>query len=229
MPNPLRRPSVLQCYALAARSALLAILLALGACQSAYYSAWETLGVHKRDILGDRVEAAQESQREGQEQFKSALEQFKAVVAVNGGELETRYEELNREYEASLAAAEEIRDRIEAVDAVAKALFSEWSEELDEYTNDRLKADSSRRLKETEQRYQRLIQAMRSAERSIEPVLSTLRDHVLYLKHNLNARAIASLKGEVQSIDADVQTLLATMQQSIREADAFLAELKDGQ
>lgn len=208
---------------------LLLTLLALAACQSAYYSAWEKVGVHKRDILIDRVEDAQQSQQQGQEQFKSALEQFKAVVAVEGGELESHYNKLNREYEASLAAANRIRDRIEAVDSVAKALFAEWRGELDQYSNARLKADSAQRLKATEQRYQQLIKAMRSAERSIEPVLTTLRDHVLYLKHNLNARAIAALKGEVQNIDADVQTLLATMQQSIKEADAFLAQLQQEQ
>lgn len=207
------------------RAVLLIAVLAIAACQSAYYGAWEKVGVHKRDILIDRVEAAQESQREGQEQFKSALEQFKSVVAFDGGELQSHYDKLNREYESSLAAAEDIRERIDAVDAVAQALFSEWEEELDQYSNTRLKSDSQQRLRTTRQRYQQLLQAMQSAERSIDPVIATLRDHVLYLKHNLNAQAIAALKGEVQSIDADVQTLLATMQRAISEADAFLAQL----
>lgn len=207
------------------RAVLLIAVLAIAACQSAYYGAWEKVGVHKRDILIDRVEAAQESQREGQEQFKSALEQFKSVVAFDGGELQSHYDKLNREYESSLAAAEDIRERIDAVDAVAQALFSEWEEELDQYSNTRLKSDSQQRLRTTRQRYQQLLQAMQSAERSIDPVIATLRDHVLYLKHNLNAQAIAALKGEVQSIDADVQTLLVTMQRAISEADAFLAQL----
>ncbi len=208
-------------------SVILFVALLLSACQSAYYGAWEKLGVHKRDILVDRVEEARESQEEGQEQFRSALEKFQSVVAVDGGELEERYKALDDEYRASMSAAEEIRERIEAVDNVARALFEEWRDELEEYTNQRLKAESARRLRETEQRYRQLYSAMHDAEESIDPVLDTLRDHVLYLKHNLNARAIAALRGEVRSIDADVERLIASMQASIEEADQFLAQLRD--
>ena len=43
-------------------SAFVAIL-ALSGCQSAYYAAWEKVGVEKRDILVDRVENAKESKR----------------------------------------------------------------------------------------------------------------------------------------------------------------------
>ena len=55
----------------------LAIVLLLGGCSSAYYGAMEKVGVHKRDIMVDRVEDARDSQAAAQEQFKSALEQFK--------------------------------------------------------------------------------------------------------------------------------------------------------
>lgn len=57
------------------KTGLLAVAacVALSGCQSAYYGAWEKLGVEKRDILVDRVENAKESQEEAQEQFADAL------------------------------------------------------------------------------------------------------------------------------------------------------------
>jgi hypothetical protein len=67
---------------------------------------------------------------------------------------------------------------------------------------------------------------MRKAESSIDPVLTTLKDNVLYLKHNLNARAIASLKGELGTVNQDVAALVATMQSAIDESNAFIAELR---
>ena len=204
----------------------LGLALMLCACQSAYYDAWEKVGVHKRDILADRVEAAQQSQVDGQQQFQSALEQFKAVVAFEGGELEKRYRSLDTEYQASVKAAETIRGRIDAVDSVAQALFKEWRKELRQYSNPALKAESEKNLKATEQRYRQLFAAMQDAERSIEPVLSTLRDHVLYLKHNLNARAITAIRGEAGAIDTNVQNLVSEMQRAIAEADRFLAQLR---
>src|SRR5690606_10642475 len=125
----------------------------------------EKLGFHKRDILVDRVEEAQEAQREGQEQFRSALDQFRSIVQVEGGELEKTYDRLNREYEASVAAAEKIRKRIDSVESVAEALFREWEKELDDYSDSRLRSDSARQLRETRAQYQRLIGAMRAAEK----------------------------------------------------------------
>jgi hypothetical protein len=205
----------------------LGLVLMLGGCQSAYYDAMEKVGVHKRDILVDRVEEAQKSQIEGQQQFQSALAQFKAVVAVDGGELEKRYRKLDAEYQASVKAAEAIRGRIDAVDTVAEALFKEWRSELKQYTNPALKAESERNLKVTQQRYRQLYAAMENAERTIEPVLNTLRDHVLYLKHNLNARAITAIRGEADIIDTNVQHLVNEMQRSISEADSFLAQLRN--
>lgn len=210
------------------RMKLLVLLgaLFLAGCETAYYDALERIGIPKRDVLIDRIESAQEAQEEGQQQFKDALEQFQAVVNFDGGELQDVYEKLSDEYEDSVDAAENISARIDSVESVANALFDEWRDELDEYSNDRYRRDSERQLKATERRYNRLLSSMRKAESSIDPVLTTLKDNVLYLKHNLNARAIASLKGELGTVNQDVAALVATMQSAIDESNAFIAELR---
>jgi hypothetical protein len=202
--------------------ALILLTVALSACQSAYYDTLENLGIHKRDILVDRVEETQESQREAQEQFASALEQFRSVVAVDGGELEEQFDTLKDEFEKSESVANEIRDRIAAIENVAGDLFDEWQEELEQYTSKSLRRDSERSLKATQQRYDKLITTMRSSEKRLNPVLDAMRDQVLYLKHNLNARAVRAVRGEIAGIDRDVEALLASMQKSIAEADDFV-------
>lgn len=203
-------------------------LTLLGGCESTYFNTMEKFGVHKRDILIDRIEEAQEAQQEGQQQFRSALEQFKAVVAFDGGELERLYNRLNDEYEASVDAADTIHERIEAVDSVATALFSEWRAELSEYTNQSLRRDSERKLQATERRYKSLLSAMRRTEKSIEPVLANLKDNTLYLKHNLNARAIASLKGELGTVNRSVDSLIKAMEAAISESESFVRDLRQG-
>ena len=159
----------------------------LSACESTYFNAMEKLGKHKRDILIDRIESAQQAQQDGQEQFKDALQQFKAIINFDGGELESLYNRLNDDFEDSVAAADAISERIDKVDSVANALFDEWQQELTQYTNKTLRRQSQQQLRQTQSRYQRLLKAMKNAERSIQPVLNTLRDNVLYLKHNLRA------------------------------------------
>lgn len=204
-----------------------AITLSLGGCQSAYYSAWEKLGVEKRDILVDRVENAQASQEEAQEQFADALEEFSALINFDGGELEDVYDDLSSEYEDSVAAAQDVTDRIDKVESVADALFSEWEEELDKYDSDKLRRASAEKLRDTQRQYETMIKAMRKAESRMQPVLSALQDNVLYLKHNLNASAVGALQGELQTIQQDVTRLIGEMETAVAESDAFIRSMKN--
>lgn len=204
----------------------LVVLTALMGCSTAYYGAMEKFGVYKRDILVSRVEAARNSQEDAKEQFNSALEQFASVVSYDGGDLEAQYKKLNGEYEDSEAAAEEIRDRIKSIEKVSKDLFKEWEKELDEYSNAKLRAESAAQLRETKREYRTLIAAMKKAEAKIPPVLAVFRDQVLYLKHNLNARAISALKSEYSTIRTDVARLVREMEASINEANQFIAKMQ---
>lgn len=205
---------------------ILTLAGALASCQSAYYGTMERLGVPKREIMVSRISEAQEAQEEGQEQFKDALEQFRSVVNFDGGELQSVYDRLDAEFQDSEAAADRIRNRIRAVEDVADALFDEWEDELDLYSNESLRRDSERQLADTQRRYQRLLTAMQRAEATIDPVMDNLRDNVLYLKHNLNARAIASIRGELDTINADVDRLIEAMEAAIAESDRFISEMQ---
>jgi hypothetical protein len=182
----------------------------------------ETFGYQKRDILVDRVESARDAQTDAKEQFKTALEKFSSVVNFSGGELEDKYYQLSSELEQSEAKAQAVRERIEKVRDVAGALFDEWEKELEQYTNDQLRRASERKLNEARRQYEQLMDAMQRAESRIEPVLSAFRDQVLFLKHNLNARAIASLQDELTSVEADIEMLIEEMEASIAEANTFI-------
>ncbi|MDX1392189.1 MAG: DUF2959 domain-containing protein, partial [Rheinheimera sp.] len=205
---------------------LLPLFLSLTACQSAYYSAMEKVGVHKRDILSDRVEQAQQSQKDAQQQFKSALEQFSSLIKFDGGDLQRMYEATDSEYQACSKAAEEVSSRINSIESVADALFDEWQDELEQYSNDKLKRDSARKLNETKRQYNSLLKTMRRAEQSMQPVLASLKDNTLYLKHNLNAKAIGALKGEFNSVQKDINRLISDMNNAIMQSEQFVATLK---
>ena len=204
------------------------LLATLIGCQTAYYSTWEKLGWHKRDILVDRVTDARDEQEAAKEQFADALERFIAVTEVDGGELDTRYRDLNTAYQRSESRARGVRDRIESVEDVAEDLFAEWEGELEEYESRELRRASERQLRETRRRYDGMIAAMRSAESKMDPVLSAFRDQVLFLKHNLNARAIASLQDTTSRIEDDVAQLIREMEASIREANTFIEQMDAG-
>ena len=203
------------------------VLILVVACSSAYYKTMESFGVEKRDILVDRVEEARDAQDSASEQFASALEQFRATVNFDGGDLEDIYDRLNSEYESSAADAEEVSDRIDAVENVAEDLFSEWEQELEQYSRADMRRTSANLLKDTRTRYSKLMKSMRRAESSMEPVLVAFHDQVLFLKHNLNARAIGALRNELDSIERDTAKLIEQMQKAIAEANAFIDSMEN--
>ena len=204
---------------------LLSCALFLAGCSGIYYDAMEKVGIPKRKILVDRVEAARGAQQDAKEQFASALEQFLAVTRVPATELQATYEKLNSEFKRSESRAKEVRERIAAIDSVAQALFKEWNQELAEYTNASLRAQSKRQLAATQDRYADLMRVMEQAAARMDPVLDAFRDQVLFLKHNLNAQAISALGGTTRDLQKDISRLIADMEKSIKEADDFIAAM----
>jgi hypothetical protein len=206
-------------------SAVLPMLAAGGCCvfRPFYYKAMSALGKEKRDLLVADVRKARDAQRDTQKVFKDALEQFSAVVKFDGGDLQKEYERLSKELSRCEGRADAVKSRIDEVECVAKDLFKEWERETKQYQNDAYRRDSERKLRDTRASCKRMIEAMRAAEKRIEPVLSVFRDQVLYLKHNLNARALAALQSESAKVETDVSALVDDLSAAIEEADKFIA------
>lgn len=204
------------------------LALVLAGCSSAYYGAMEKIGIAKRDILVDRVSEARKSQEAAKEQFQSALDHFVAVTNVDTGDLKRRYDDLNREFTRSQDRATDVRNRIAAVEDVADALFSEWKKELREYSDQNLRRESEREYDQTRRRYEELMDVMRSAAGRMDPILTKFHDQVLFVKHNLNAQAIAGLSATSEGLQKDINRLIEDMERSIREADQFIRTMKDG-
>ena len=209
------------------RFIMLSLILLLGACSTMYLEGLEKVGIPKRDVMVYRVEKARDTQQETKEQFKSALEQFTAATRFDGGDLEATYKRLNDTYEASLSKSEEVKSRIADIESVSEALFNEWKQEITQYSNPSMKQNSQKKLDATQVHYRQLIASMKQAQAKIQPVLTVFHDQVMYLKHNLNARAIASLKGELGNIQSDVSALVASMEKSINEANAFISTMEN--
>ncbi len=205
-------------------TSMIALLMSSG-CQTVYYNVMEKMGYHKRDLLVSDVKKARNAQQEAKEQFQSALDRFTTVLNIQGGELQEKYNTLNAEYERSAAKAQAVRDRIASVEDVSAALFKEWEAELQEYSSESLRQNSKKQLTQTRTQYAQLIKAMKRAESKMDPVLAKFKDQVLFLKHNLNAQAIASLKNELSTVEGNIASLIKEMERSIQEADTFISTM----
>ena len=209
-------------------SALPLFALLLTGYASVEYKIRESFRQHKRELLVDRVETAKESQEEAKEQFVSTLEQFKSLTGFRGGDLEKKYDEVKEQCDRCAERATDVSKRIAAVEDVARALFREWEGELKQYSSRTMRLDSQRKLDANKGSFVRLMEVMRNAEARMKPVLATLNDQVLYLKHNLNARAIATLGGVSAELQRDIDVLVEDMERAIDDAARFIDEMKEG-
>jgi len=205
---------------------LAAAVMGSGGCASTGIAIREQLGFPKREQLVSRVQDARDEQEKAKAQFATTLDEFQAITGFEGGDMEALYRRLQREQERSEARAADVSERIEDVRRVADALFDEWEEELDEYQSTDLRRASEDQLDRTRDRYTQLLAAMQRVEASMEPVLQAFADQTLFLKHNLNARAIASLEGTVAGLTDEVAQLIDQMEASIAEANIFIEELQ---
>ena len=205
---------------------LMICVLSLCGCRSAYYSAWETLGKHKRDLLQSKVADVRDEQKEATQELKDAMTRLKELTGFQGGQLEKTYKQLQGDYDNAASAAESVRERIREMDQIARDLFREWESELKTISSPELRDADRRQLDETRRRYEDLFTTTKRAESSMEPVITKFRDYVLYLKHNLNAQAIGALQGESAKIQIDISKLIEQMNAAIRQADDFLKQTK---
>ena len=66
---------------------------------------------------------------------------------------------------------------------------------------------------------------MRQAENSMTPVLRSFRDNVLFLKHNLNAQAIGSLRSEFSTLKGEINSLIQKMSVAIETSNRFISDM----
>jgi len=200
-------------------------VVSLAGCRSMVYSAYEKVGIYKRDLLKKRVVSARDEEVGAQKEFKDALTRLKEMTGFEGGELEKRYRGLQSDYDDASSRVAAVHKRVQDVETVAEDLFAEWDKENRQIETPELRQVSRQQLNDTRQRYDEMLAALKRSEQSMDPVLHKLHDYVLALKHTLNAQAIAALSGESMKIQADVSKLIEDMNASIARADEFIKQM----
>src|ERR1700755_327713 len=200
-------------------------LVFLAGCTSTYYKAMQTLGKEKRDILVQRIKDARKDQEQTKQQLQTTMESFQALTGFQGGSLEKSYKRLNSDYESAASQAGKLHDKIQSIDQVSNDLFKEWQGEINSMDNAKLKSQDLVMLRNAKTRQATYMRAMRKTEDQIAPVLKAFQDQVLFLKHNLNARAIGSLKTTSAVLQSDVAGLIQSIDASSQEADKLITSL----
>lgn len=184
-------------------------------------------GFEKRDALVQRVERARDSQFALGEQVQVAVAELGGVVALQGTdmELKRKFRALVDEVRRCEKEAINVKSRIATLEETAETFLTNWETELAQYTTESIRLSSQETLQATRAKYDTLITAMRAAEGKIEPVLAKLRDHILFLQHDLNVPTITGLKEQVAALRSEVGDLRQELEHSVNSANMFIQGL----
>ncbi len=201
------------------------IFLLCTSCSTVYYNFWEFLGQEKRELLQSEMEAITSNQTDTKEDFKDTLSKIRSEYSYKEGSLESTYDDLSDDYNDLHSNAEDLSKSIDKAKNIAEDLFDEWEDEASKITNSKFRAESLRKRVITMTKFKVALKSVRKVESKMTKVLVKLNDRVLYLKHNLNAKAIGKIKIELKNIEQDIVSLIGQIDESNQQANSFINDI----
>jgi chromosome segregation ATPase len=204
---------------------LLLLVILSTSCSTVYYNFWEFLGQEKRELLQTELENITEDQSDVKEDFQDTLTKIRSEYSYKEGSLEKTYDELSGDYKSLNSQAENLSKRIVKAQDIASDLFQEWKEEAWKITNIEFRKESLKKRVSTMTKFKVTVKAIKAVESNMQRVLTKLNDRVLYLKHNLNAKAIGKIKIELKNIEGEIVALIKQINRSNDQANSFIKEM----
>jgi hypothetical protein len=176
--------------------------------------------------LAKRATQAIAAQQAAVEQFQTDRQALLALANSEESDLKTPYRALFHAYNDSIEVVVAVSSAVANVDQTASEIFREWEEEIEVYTDARLKADSQANFAKTQQSYESLIRSLRQTEAKLDPTLAALKGNVTHFKHQLTASGLASRKPELLALEQDIAGLINSLNTSIASCDAFIRSVQ---
>jgi len=188
------------------RSRFLSALIAIAA-PCALLSGCSLLGGGQKNTLGQvdqllaSIESVQAESAVSKERSHAALEQLEQLARPEfEGDPAQAYASFLEAIEASQRQAAKLADSVEPMKDAAGDVFEQWSKDLEEMHNSRLRAQSRTRMEETRKRYEAVVSASATAQVSLDAFNTDLHDHALFLGHDFNRDAVSAITGEVAAL-----------------------------
>lgn len=198
---------------------LLLAALPLSACQSdGYMSSVALTGAETRQDVVASITDAVDQQRAAVDALQTAGRALASIQSAGEADAVAQYSEYLDQIDGGAREVERFGSRLVEVDASGERLFAGWELELEQFSSDAIREQSSRRLAASRSGFALLREEMAGVHAQMEAMLSTHRDHALFLNHNLAASSRELLGAENRRFAAAMATL--TADSGVVEADA---------
>jgi len=182
-----------------------------------------TRGPERVEELVGAIERVYVDAEVGKERVRTAVYSIRTIA---GSKFRTDPKEAYAEFvdiiELSEEHAEKLRESVEDKKSAAEPVFERWEADLEEIADPKMRARSRKRLDETRNLYSEIVVAAEPALAAYEKFNRDLRDHALFLKHDLNPAALEDLKVFVSSLTGRAKELNHGFESCMTTTRAYL-------
>jgi hypothetical protein len=157
------------------------------------------------------------------ERVRVALDALGAIAASEyKGDALLAYTKLDEAITDSEEHAEALRASVEDMQDAAEPVFERWFEDLKQISSPEMRQRSRARLLATRERYDAIVAAVEPAMASYEAVNKNLRDHALFLGHDLNPASVADIREDVRTLGTQADALDASLDVCLKAARDYV-------
>ncbi len=168
---------------------------------------------------------AESSQEDMAEELEDSLERIRRDYNFKEGHLEKIYDSLSDDYNSIANESEALSRNLKKAEDVADDLFQEWKDEAMSLDKRKFRNQSLKKLRETRNSFQEALASMKIVEQRMIKVLKKFHDHVIFIKHNLNAKIVGNLEVEMKSVSFQMKELIKKINISRAKAQTFIDKL----
>jgi hypothetical protein len=199
------------------------VLLALPACTFVSNLISGGGGPANVNDLVERVERVSAELDASKATMLAAIQKLQAVTAPEfQGDAVLAHKELENTLDDSDDQAKALRKSIDKMRAAAEPVFEQWTKDLEAYSNPEMRARSQQRLAAARERYDSVVAAVEPVLVEYETVNQTLHDHLLFLSHDMNPAAVATIQDDVRSVAKQAAGLDGSFQTAKAAARAYV-------
>ncbi|MBL8863659.1 MAG: DUF2959 family protein [Planctomycetes bacterium] len=199
---------------------VLTVLLALGACAG---TTQRSESVARVDELLTRIERMQAETAVAKESVHAAYVSLCTLVSPSfRGDAAGEFAKFVELSERSERQSEILRRAAKPMQQLADDVFLRWTKDMESFGNSRMRQRSQSRLDETRTRFQSIVGATQAAQIALDSFHGDLRDHENFLRHDLNATSVASIRPDVRALGEDLRALDVRFDATVAAARAYV-------
>jgi hypothetical protein len=163
---------------------------------------------------------------EAKMRVQNTLTAYNTLVTQPSKDMKGDYKKLLNAVKDMNESLGDARQRVTAMEAMGTTYFAGRAASIKGIQDEQLRAQAQQRLDESQKRYANVLNSLREAGQSLEPVRKDLGDQITYLGSDLSPSGTASLKAQAEKLNQRAGESFGRADQAIMTANSYFNSLK---